>query len=195
MTSAISELEQFFAGGAKSAKFEDRAYGSVIGGEIVEEPVMRQQRDYETDTPMTYSDGNPVMQMVVVVQAQPASADDDGRRALYVRGQLKAAVGEALRKAGARVPQRGGKLWVKYVSDEPVTLKNGKRGNDKKIYAAKYEAPAVAAAAAFYDATPTQVSAAPAGIAPEQWAAMSEGQREQLTAALRPQPADTEPPF
>lgn len=204
-SAAAQSIEDFFSGGAKTAKFEDKAYGSVIGGEIVTDPVMRQQRDYETDELMFYPDGNPQMQMIVTVQAHPASDDDDGQRAFYIKGQLKSAVGEALRKVGARKPERGGKLWVKYVSDEPVTLKNGKRGNDKKIHAAKYEPPAQAAAGQFFDEpTPApQVEAAPPGIDPRAWSAMSDDQRQQMKAALAAPAAtaplvsrfDDEPPF
>lgn len=187
---AVDDIESFFAGGAKTAKFEDKAYGSVIGGKIVADPVMRQQRDYETDELMVYPDGNPVMQTLVTVQALPATEEDDGQRTFYIRGQLKSAVSEALRKAGARKPERGGSLWVKYLSDEPVTLKNGKRGNDKKIHAAKYEPPAAAAVAGFFDDTQAQNGedspACPPGFSPLKWAAMSPAQQREMRGALRP---------
>jgi len=209
----VQSIEDFFAGGAKAAKFEDRAYGTVIGGEIVADPVMRQQRDYETDEPMTYPDGNPMMQMLVTVQAVPPTDDDDGQRTFYIRGQLKSAVGEALRKVGVKAPQRGGRLWVKYVSDEPVTLKNGKRGNDKKIHAAKYEPPAQATAGQFFDeqagnmhlppddpaadrtSSPawrpaeqqpaTRGGERPDSIPSAVWEAMSTDQQQQIAAAAR----------
>lgn len=186
---AATDVEAFFAGGAKSAKFAEGAYGSVIGGEITADPVMRQQRDYDTDEPLTYPDGNPMMQMVVTVQAQPPTEDDDGQRAFYIKGQLKQAVGEALRKVNAKSPQKGGKLWVKYLSDEPVTLKTGKRGKDKKIHAAKYEVPAAAQAGQFFaeEAATVTTPAAPPGIDPAQWAAMNPAQRVQLAQALNPQ--------
>lgn len=206
-SAAAQAIEDFFSGGAKAAKFEERAYGSVIGGEITADPVMRQQRDYETDELMTYPDGNPMMQMLVTVQAQPPSDDDDGQRTFYIRGQLKSAVGDALRKAGEKAPRRGGQLWVKYVSDEPVTLKNGKRGNDKKIYAAKYEPPAQAAAGQFFQEGPPTTTgtvaasadgmrssgnaAAPGGglpcppnVPPVKWLAMTSAQQEQMYDAL-----------
>jgi len=204
LSTAAQTVEDFFAGGAKAAKFEDRAYGSVIGGEIVADPVMRQQRDYETDELMTYPDGNPMMQMLITVQAQPATEEDDGQRTFYVKGQLKQAVGEALRKAGEKVPRRGGFLWVKYVSDEPVTLKNGKRGNDKKIHAAKYEPPKQAAAGQFFAEggpvtsirlTPP-ADPAPPGVTAEAWAAMNPDQRIQMREALSGANRFTdEPPF
>ena len=101
MTSAaVQSVEDFFAGGVPAAKFEDKAYGTVIGGTITAEPRMQQQRDYTTGDPITYPDGNPAMQMVVIVQAYEAMGEDNGERAFYIRGQMKQAIGEALRKHG-----------------------------------------------------------------------------------------------
>lgn len=210
MTSpAVQTIEDFFAGGAKSAKFHDGAIGTVIGGEIVDEPRVQQQRDYDTDELVFYQDGNPAMQMVVTVQAQAATEEDDGRRSFYIRGQLKQAVGEALRKAGARKPERGGKLWVKLTGEEPVQLRNGKPGKPKKIHAAKYEPPALAAAGQFFaDDQPAAAPrrdeamalACPAGVDPGKWAAMNSAQRGQMYDALAlapaaPGPFAEEPPF
>jgi hypothetical protein len=203
MTAPI-DCESFFAGSATAAKFEDRAYNTVIGGEIVEEPRMQQQRDYESGEPLAYPDGNPMMQMVVIVQAQSAAGDDDGRRAFYIKGQLKQAVGEALRKAGVKVPQAGGVLQVKYVRDEPTTLRNGKRGNDKKIYAARYTPPA-GPQGAFFAETHEQpategAGGPPAGVGADTWAAMSPQQRQVFADTLRgggqtAAASGAEPPF
>jgi len=184
-------VEDFFAGGVTAAKFEDRAFGTVIGGEIVDEPRMQQQRDYESGEPMTYPDGNPAMQLVVVVQAYAPSGDDDGRRAFYVKGQMRQAVGEALRKHNEKAPRRGGQLWIKYTEDKPTTLKNGRPGNPQKIYAAKYEPPSAAQAAAYFDAAPTTSTPGggtavevPAGVDPNAWARMTPEQQAQMRQAL-----------
>jgi hypothetical protein len=221
MSTAAEQIEQFFQGGAAAAKFPDREYGTVIGGEIIADPRMQQQRDYTTGEPITYQDGNPAMQMVIVVQTSlhdPSLPDDDGPRAVYVKGQMRQAVGEALKRAGVTAPRRGGKLWLKYTEDKPVTLKNGKPGNPQKIFAAKYEPPAQAAAAEFFGddqgaqaAPPTAVDAlgggpilsCPPGVEPAKWAQMTTPQREQMYDALgltRPAPVAAgafrdEPPF
>lgn len=198
-----TDLEQFLGGKTATAKFTDGQFGQVIGGEIVAEPKMVQQRDYDTDELMVYPDGNPQMQMIVKVQAQPATQDDDGTRAFYVKNQLREAVIEALKAAGEKVPRVGGKLWVKYLSDEPVTLKNGKPGKNKKIHAAKYTPPTGAAGAFLADpATPAVAPAstftAPAGTNPAAtvwpscppgvdtatWGAMNSSQRAQMYTAL-----------
>lgn len=232
MTSpAAIDIENFFAGGVTAAKFPDGQYGHVIGGEIIAEPRMQQQRDYTSGEPLVYQDGNPQMQMIVVVQAHPGGnfhedgTEDDGQRAFYIKGQMKQAVAEALRKTGARSPQRGGKLWIKYVEDKPTTLKNGRPGNPQKIYVAKYEPPAQAAAAAFFPAgdppaaaateltaddmrtrsgatnPPASIPPCPPGFDPATWARLDNSQREQMAAALGTRAAalagrfTDEPPF
>ncbi len=206
-------IEDFFAGGVTAAKFEDKAFGTVIGGEIISDPRMQQQRDYTTGDPITYPDGNPAMQMVITVQAYPPGgqhpdgSDDDGQRAFYIKGQMRTAVGDALRKAGAKAPARGGKLWLRYERDEPVTLKNGRPGNPQKIYAAKYEPPAQAAAGQFFgdqaDTPPPAATRPPAtgvpgaaaveppppGVVPDTWNRMNPEQRAQLREALGHLPA------
>lgn len=192
MTQATTvTADDFFAGGTPAAKFEDGAYGTIIGGRITEDVRMTQQRDYTTGDLMFYPDNNPQMQMVVTVQAYDPSGDDDGRRSFYVKGDLKRAIGEALRKHNARKPERGGILQVKYVKDEPVTLKNGRPGNPKKIYAAKYEPPAAAVAGQFFDEPTsgasrigTEGGAPPVGVDPATWSAMSPAQQAQMLQAL-----------
>lgn len=200
ISAAAQSIEDFFAGGVPAAKFPDGLFGTIIGGVITSEPRMQQQRDYTTGDPITYQDGNPAMQMVIVVQTDqhdPAIEGDDGQRALYVKGQMRQAVGEALRKAGARKPERGGRLLVKYLEDKPTTLKNGKPGNAQKIYAAKYEPPAAQAAGQFFDdpAAPATNGGAgsmpcPAGVDPGKWSAMTAQQREQMYDALGLVPPD-----
>jgi hypothetical protein len=201
----LEQLESFFAGGVPAVKFPDGSFGGIIGGEIVADPRMQQQRDYTTGEPIVYQDGNPAMQMVVIVQTEireSAIADDDGQRAFYIKGQMKQAVGEALRKAGEKTLRRGGKLWIKYVEDKPTTLKNGRPGNPQKIYAAKYEPPAAAAAGQFFEEPPTTGGAAisadsmrssgntaaglpcPPDFNTDTWAAMNPVQQEKMYDAL-----------
>jgi hypothetical protein len=197
LSTGAQQIEDFFTGGVPAVKFPDGAYGTVIGGEITADPRMQQQRDYTTGDPICYPDGNPAMQMVIVVQTgqhDPGIEGDDGNRALYVKGQMKQAVGEALRKHGEKAPRRGGKLWLKYLEDKPVTLKNGRPGNPQKIYAAKYEPPAQAAASQFFDdpaatrgaelAAAADAVAPPPGIPAPAWQAMTPEQRQQMREAL-----------
>lgn len=197
MSTAAQEIENFFAGGVPAVKFQDQAYGTVIGGEIVADPRMQQQRDYTTGDPVTYPDGNPAMQMVLIVQTDlrdPNVDGDDGQRAFYIRGQMRQAIGEALRKSGSKSPQRGGILQIKYLRDEPVTLKNGRPGNPQKIYAARYTPPANHQAGQFFDdqTAPASIPSAtrsaierPDSIPQAVWASMSTDQQQQIAAATR----------
>lgn len=129
-------------GGVKSAAF--KSPGTVVGGPILREPRVTQQTDFDTQKPKFYDDGNPMMQIVVQVQTdQRDDTDDDGVRAFYIKGQLRQAVADAVRAVKAKGLEIGGILLVKYDHDEPNSRG---RGNDKKVYAAKYTAPAGQAA-------------------------------------------------
>lgn len=130
--------DELMSGGHKGASFPDQQYGTVVGGPIIDKPVTTQQRDFDSGQPKFYDDGNPMWQVVVAVQAQPATDEDDGIRAFYLRTQLKKAVQEAVRRAGADRLEVGGVLQVRYVRDEPNSRG---RGKDKKIYEARYTAP------------------------------------------------------
>lgn len=133
-------------GGVKSAKFEK--IGTVVKGTIVTKPELQQQRDPKDGKPQTWDDGKPKQQVKVVLQTeQRDDAEDDGRRAIYVKANMLKAVQEAVKAAGAKGLEVGGVLAVKYVKDGE---KKNKAFNAPKLYAAKYEAPdpmAVAAAA------------------------------------------------
>jgi len=100
---------------------------------------MQQQRDFTTQAPLVWDDGRPRQQLRVVLATDLRDGDDDnGHRAIYVKGNMQAAVRDAIKAAGASKIEVGGTLAVRYVGDgEPP-----KRGlNAPKEYKAKYEAP------------------------------------------------------
>lgn len=146
--------DELMAGGYKGAKFPDGQFGHVVGGEIIAAPETVQQRDFDSGQPKFYDDGNPMWQIVVPVQAEPATADDDGIRAFYIKAQMKQAVQQALRKAGAARLEVGGVLQIRYVRDEPNSRG---RGKDKKIYEARYVPPPAMSEADLAAATSTAV--------------------------------------
>lgn len=126
---------------ATSAKFD--SIGKRVAGRVVRDAVEVQQRDFDTNEPLFWDDGNKRMQLVVTVDTDnidPTIEDDDGERAIYVKGQMLAAVKAALRKTRSREIREGGYFAVTFVSEEP--LPKGKRGKPKKIYEAEYEPPA-----------------------------------------------------
>lgn len=145
-------------GGAPSAKFS--AIGTSYSGRITEQPTVEQQRDFTTGNPKFWDDGNPMMQLVVTIQTDqrdPSVEDDSGKRRLYVKGQLKSAVQDAVRAAGARGLEVGGTLTVTYTHDGQPK----KAGfNPPKMFRAEYVAAAVTE---LHAPEPQQV---PAGVNP-----------------------------
>jgi len=87
-------------------------------------------------------DGQPMLQLIVKLQTGNPDLndpDDDGVRALYVKGKnLTAAIREAVKSAGAKSLEVGGKLSVTYTGDGEKT---NKAFNAPKEYSATYTAP------------------------------------------------------
>lgn len=184
-------------GGIKSAAFPDQQYGHTVAGIIIRPPQVRQQTDFDTGKPKVFDNGDPMMQIVVQVQTDlrdPADSTDDGVRAFYLKGQVQAAVRDAVRTAGAKGLELGGHLAVRYIKDEPNSRG---RGKDKKVYAARYTAPTAAAAndALMSDSQPVAGTAAPAAALDlnSVLAQLPPDQRQALLAQA--QQANSAPPF
>ena len=125
------------SGGVKSASFKEK--GAKVSGIIVREPELQQQRDIKDGKPLTFDDGSPRMQIKVILATdEKDDADDNGERAVYLKGGSLKAVQAAVKTAGAKGLMVGGKLALKYVKDGEQKTKGF---NPPKIYAAKYEAP------------------------------------------------------
>ena len=99
-------ISKFLTGGrTPAAKFP--TLGASVGGPITEEPQERQQTDYETREPLTWSDGSPRMQWVITVQTDRCDdEDDDGRRRIFAKGQLLNEIRRAVKKASQRIWDR-----------------------------------------------------------------------------------------
>ncbi|MFH9816177.1 hypothetical protein [Streptomyces sp. NPDC017230] len=150
-------------GGAPTAKFPTP--GTVIGGRITEPPQLEQQRDIKSGEKKFWADGDPMMQLVVTVRTDerdPAIEDDDGKRRLFIKGQMKNAVSDAVREANGKGLEVGATLHVRYSHDGQAR----ERGmSPPKQYVAKYVPAAttelgIAPAPA---APPAPAAAAPAG--------------------------------
>lgn len=130
-------------GGVPSASFKN--HGDSIGGTICEPaPYLQQQRDYTTNEPKVWEDGNPMMHLVVTLQTDDHDSeieDDDGRRRIYVKANLKRAVSDAVRKAKAKQLDIGGGLVVTYTKDGEATKKGMQ---PPKLYEATYTPPGAA---------------------------------------------------
>lgn len=201
-----SPADLFFGDSSKSAKFD--TIGETVGGPITHIGEARQQTEFGSGKPLTWDDGSPRMQLPVTVQTSLRDAtdpNDDGKRTFYVKGEMKKAIGNALRQANAKMAI-GGVLTVTYTGDEPT------KGFPKKLYSATYTPPAPGGD--FFEAAPAQapayqqptvqpVQAAPpvaqpaaptatpgmVQITPEQYAAMQAAIAQQQP----PQPAQPTP--
>lgn len=192
-------------GGAPTAKFP--TVGTVVGGQITEPPTLEQQRDIKTGDKKFWSNGDPMMQMVVTVQTDQrdhAIEDDDGKRRIFIKSHMKNAVADAVRAAGGKGLEVGGTLWVRFTSELPA---NGPGMSPAKQYEAKY-IPAAAAhlgvgqqapapAPPGVNTTTGEITEPPPGLTQQQYAA---AQQNPATAALAAQiPAQqqpqSEPPF
>ena len=128
--------DYLMGGGVKSAKFEKP--GAKISGTIARKPELQQKHDFDKGTPLTWDDGSPRQQIKVVLLTDANEEEgDNGERALYLKGGLLKAIQAAVKAAGAKGLEVGGKLAVKYTKDGE---KKGKL-NAPKLYVAKYEAP------------------------------------------------------
>ena len=202
--STMTANDLLMGGGGKSATFPE--IGATVTGRITAEPQVKQQTEFGSDTLKFFPNGDPMMQIVVSLQTadrDPADAEDDGVRQLYVKGQMLKAVREAVQQAGAKGLETGGTLTVSYSADgEP-----SKKGfNAPKLYTARYAKPTGEAANNLLMGTPNRDAAAqlaatlpslpppaaPAGIDPAVWGALDPSQRQAILAA---QISTNTPPF
>lgn len=141
MTDANAFLMQ---SGTRSFKFDH--IGATAKGTI-ESLEIQQQRSIDDGAPLFWDDAKtqPKNQVKIVLVTDDRDSDeDDGRRAIYVKGQMQQAVRDAVKDAGCDKIEEGGTLAVRYAADgEPP-----KRGmNAPKQYKAQYKAPSVTPAA------------------------------------------------
>jgi hypothetical protein len=147
-----------FDSSSKGLKFDQ--IGQSHTGTVKAAPRERQQTKFGTQEPDFYPNGDPKMQILVDLQTElREDANDDGERTLYVASKnMKRAIGQAIREAGATDVMPGGVLSIQYVGNDPAS-KNP--ANPAKMYAARYTAPA----SAFVQ---TAAASAPASAAPAQ---------------------------
>jgi hypothetical protein len=134
-------------GGGKAFKFEQLT--DTVSGTITDATVS-QQTSLEDNTPLTWSDGSPRMQLVVTLATDQHEDDnDDGLRRIYAKGgkfevaegsgaAMKDAIADAVRRSGAKRIEEGGKLTVAFTGKGKAT----NRGySAPKLFKAKYEPP------------------------------------------------------
>jgi hypothetical protein len=126
-------------GGPPGAKFDQ--VGRTWKGPIL--AATTSQQTTINGEPKVWKDGHPMMQAVITIQTDehdPAVADDDGRRRLFVKGAMQQAVRDAVKAAGQKSIEIGGFLAVQYTGDGES---QGPGFSPPKLYRAQYRPPAV----------------------------------------------------
>jgi hypothetical protein len=115
----MDDLDRMLSGGAKGAKFENP--GDTVSG-IVDDVMIRQATEFGTGKPLTFDNGDPREQIVVVLKVDnhiPEDENDDGFRAVYIKGwgQQRRAFIQATRDGGK--PVQGSRFTASFVRLEP----------------------------------------------------------------------------
>jgi hypothetical protein len=181
----VSDTTDPFAGGDKtpSLSFKDAPIGTSYTGRILDAPTLVQSRNFETEQPDFWPDGNPKMSAVVKADF----GGETGVRSIWAQkpSALFQAIAEAQTKAGTQIAP-GGTITVTYTGDG-VRKDGNTKLNPPKQYAVTYAPPNAFAEPA--QAAPVAASAAPVAGAPSP---------EMLAAAaqlLAAQQGTDKPPF
>ena len=170
----------FGGGGPAAAKFP--TIGTTVSGTIIGDAVEAQQTEPD-GTLKVWKNGDPMMQLIVPLQTtEKEDADDDGTRRLFIKGQMRTAIQQALIKAGARGFTKGATLSVTYSGDGE---KSNPAFNAPKQYTATYTAPANGAAFLGTDA-PKAAADVPPGMDAATWASLTPEVRAALKVAAAP---------
>lgn len=137
------------SGGSRSWGGEDFGVGDKISGTVVRAERVQQQ-DFTTGEPLHWSNGDPrMLSRVIIATDLRDSDDDDGQRALYLKGgRFEAAEGsgmsgesalaEAMKQAGTKSIEPGGKLQVAITGLGKATQRGYR---PPKLFTIKYTAP------------------------------------------------------
>lgn len=132
----IDEANEFLmSSGIESAKFEN--VGDMLTG-VVTHAKQGVQTEFGTNKPLTWDDGSPRKQLILTIQAEPQSEDDDGLRRLFVKAQMATALRDAVRNAGENGIAIGGKIAVRYDGDGEASRQGF---NPPKLYRVSYQPP------------------------------------------------------
>ena len=140
------------AAGGKAASFDE--IGDKVSG-VIKLVERRQQTSFENNTPLTWDDGSPRMLTYIELETDLRdNDDDDGVRAIYAKGgTFEAAEGsglsaeqalvEAVKKAGAKSIDEGGKLAVAFTGRAKPTIRGYQPA---KLFTMQYQPPVASVA-------------------------------------------------
>jgi len=124
--------------GVRSIKWREHQIGHTVIGTICEPPKVEQMKKYQSDELDFWPSGDPKMQIVVVLQTELRDDDeDDGRRRLYIEPRMMSSVRDAVKAAGAKGLEVGGRLAIRWVSG------TGQGEGNARQFVAEYAAPMV----------------------------------------------------
>lgn len=123
-SNGVRGLDDLLSSGSKSFKFDQP--GDTVTGTVVSAQT-RQATEFGTGKPLTWDDGRPQEQVVITVQTTlEESADDDGRRTIYIKGWGKQlnAFRMAVQRAGAK-PKPGDTFTARFTGFGPKSDRGG----------------------------------------------------------------------
>jgi hypothetical protein len=141
----LDDANEMLQGGGRAFSFEK--LGDMVEGEVLDSR-KEQQRDPVTGKGKYFDSGDKMMQLVLILQTDlNEDEEDDGRRAVYLKGgkyeahegtgqAALMAVQSAVRKTGKPM-EEGGRLAIKYTGN--TKAKPGL--NPAKLYTAVYKPP------------------------------------------------------
>lgn len=115
-----------------SISFADSKVGDSFTG-IITDLETAQVRDYETNEPKFWDDGNPQLQVILTLATDyidAEKADDDGTRKLYLVGEKLKAMKLAVKTFGKQIA-KGQVITISLVGEKPNA---NKRYNATKLY-------------------------------------------------------------
>ncbi len=141
-----TEVDPFAEQGCPALSFKDAPIGTSYTGRVTESATLVQSRDFETNQPAFWPDGNPKMSAVF-----RAEFEGLGERSVWAPkpSALFGAIKDAQERAGAKIAP-GGTITITYTGDG-VRKDGNTRLNPPKQYAATY-----APGDAFSDPAPAQ---------------------------------------
>lgn len=116
-----------------SVSFKDSPIGTVVTMKVTKKAELVQTRDFDTNEPATWPDGNPKLAAVIVGEV------DGEERSFWATkpSSMFSAIAEAQKVAGARIAP-GGVLKVKFDAEKPNP---DKKKSAQKLYKAIYTPP------------------------------------------------------
>lgn len=132
----MGDEDAFMGGGSKTFPFD--TVGDEVTGRILSIQ-QRQQTDMKTNEPAFWGDGKPKMMFTITLQTKiREDEDDDGVRTINVRWKSQEAVQKAVKMAGAKKPEIGGILTMKFTGEGVPSQKGFSK---PKFWSAQYVPP------------------------------------------------------